>query len=106
MTNQRPPRGDRAHPAEPEILPPLRGDRRRAAVWPQAFIEERGRQQIYVARIGPLGLVLLSLLVAMMAVAGVVLFLGAMLIWIPVVGVLAAVAIVASLLRSYIRRLR
>lgn len=86
----RPPR------TEPEILPPERPeDRGRAAPHP-AFAQQR----LVFAAPGPLGVLLALVGLGAIAVIGVVLFLGLVLLWIPVVGALAAGFIIAALLRG------
>jgi hypothetical protein len=90
---------------EPEIIPPRRAGRRGDPAWPPHFADDGG-PRIYVAKVGPVGLVLASLLIGIIAAAAIVLFAGALLIWIPVVGLLAAAAAVAGLLRAYLGRAR
>jgi CHASE2 domain-containing sensor protein len=55
---------------------------------------------------GPLGIVALALMVAILFAITLVLLLGAFLIWIPLVGLLVAAAIISSLLRAYFRQPR
>jgi hypothetical protein len=86
MTNSQPnPQGD-APRSEPEIIPPGHAER------------------IYVARVGPLGTILIILIVGLLSAVFLVLLLGALLIWLPVVVLLATAAIVAGLLRVYFQR--
>jgi len=92
---------------EPEIIPPDRAGRpsdgRRPAgqpVWgPYGSGQARGGQRIYVTRIGPLGFALLMLVVALLAAVFFIAILGAVLIWIPAVALLLAVAAVYRFLR-------
>jgi len=87
--------------AEPEIIPPERGRRVGEADWPPAygFTQMRGTQRVYVGRIGPLGFVLVMLIVGLLAAVLLLLLIGAALLWIPVVAVLVVVAAVSGLLR-------
>ena len=86
--------------AEPEIIPPgapfpPRGD--------DPF-NARFTQRIYIARPGPFGLLLVAAAVIIIAVVILLLLVGAVLIWIPVVGLMIAVAIVSGMVRSRWRR--
>jgi hypothetical protein len=99
--DQRPvPRGEKPR-IEPEIILPGEAETRwdGAAGWSSA-----GTQRIYVAKIGPLGFFLIALVVAAVAVLALVLALGAVLLWIPVAGLLLAIAVISGMWRS--RRLR
>lgn len=85
--------------AEPEILPPERG---RGPDWPPppyGFTRMRGTHRVYVGRIGPLGFTILMLIVALLSGVLLLALIGAALIWIPVVAVLAVAAAVIGLLR-------
>ncbi len=86
--------------SEPEIIPPgaplpPRGD--------DPF-NARFTQRIYIARPGPLGLLMVALAVIIVAVVILLLLVGAVLIWIPVVGLMVAVAIISGLVRSRWKR--
>jgi uncharacterized protein (DUF697 family) len=56
-------------------------------------------QRIYVTRLGPFGIVVLGLLIALIAAVIPIVLLGAVLIWIPVVVLFVAAAIISDLLR-------
>ena len=94
--------------AEPEIIPPDRihdDDMRRAArLW--SFGDRGGYQRVYVGRLGPFGIFLLALAGATLAILLLVFLVGAFLIWIPIVGLLVAAAILSSLLRRFFHRPR
>jgi hypothetical protein len=92
--------------AEPEIIPPTHDDRqsRSDTARIRVFADGEGTRHIYVARLGPLGMLLLALMIGILFAMILVLVLGAFLIWIPLVGLLVAVAIISRLLRGYIRR--
>lgn len=93
---------------EPEIIPPDRG--RRQSAWQQSywgpangrgdmFGNARGGHRVHVWRMGPFGATLLLLAVAAFAAVLVLAFIGAVLIWIPVVAVLVVLAALARILR-------
>ena len=86
--------------AEPEIIPPG------APLPPHGDgpFNARFTQRIYIARPGPFGLLLVALAVIIIAAVILLLLVGAVLIWIPVVGLMIAVAIVSGLVRSRWRR--
>lgn len=93
--------------SEPEIIPPDRtGDAERRAVHGSAYRDARGYQRVYVARIGPFGVFLLALAGAALSILLLLFVVGAFLIWIPIVGLLVAAAILSSLLRNVFQRPR
>lgn len=94
--------------AEPEIIPPDGGDRqsRSSAAGIRVFVEEGGTRHIYVARLGPLGMVVLALMIGILTAVILLLLLGAFLIWVPLLGLLVAAAITSGLLRAYFRQPR
>jgi hypothetical protein len=107
MNERRIPVGERPR-SEPEIIPPDGGDRqsRSSAAGIRVFLDGGGIRHIYVARLGPLGMVLLALMIGILLAITLILVLGAFLIWIPLVGLLVAAAIISSLLRSHFRQPR
>ena len=92
--------------SEPEIIPSDRGDQqsRSSAAGIHVFLDGHGVRHIYVTRLGPMGMVVLALMVGILFTITLVLVLGAFLIWIPLVGLLVAAAIISSLLRAYFRQ--
>jgi hypothetical protein len=94
--------------AEPEIIPPGRDHQRPGPRASQRgiFVNTHATHRIYVARLGPFGVLWLAVIFAI--VSGVVLFvlLGTFLIVIALVGLLIAVGICANLFRRYFRPLR
>jgi hypothetical protein len=84
--------------SEPEILPPGQGER-----WHRRTSEPWGTR-IYVTRLGPLSSLFLIGAVGLVAALLLVVLLGAFLLWIPIIGLGIAVAIVTGLLRGYFRR--
>ena len=93
---------------EPEIIPPERNPR-----WPDWRRQTWRRQtwqpffstpadethRIYAARLGPLGVALLILIVGVIAAVILLALLGAVLIWIPAVALLVAVGALFRLFR-------
>ncbi len=93
-------------PTEPEIIPPGQEPpewaRRRPNAWVSFDLD--GTRRIYVRRIGPVGILLMALLIGTIAALVFVALVGAFLIWIPVAVLLFVAAIVGSLMRRYMRR--
>jgi len=81
---------------EPEIIPPD-GSRHRADWRPYA--PGGGTQRIFVARLGPFGMALMLLAFAVLVAVIMLAILGAVLLWVPVVALLVAVAAVMRFLR-------
>ena len=93
---------------EPEIIPPDRNPRRpdwRRQAWRrqtrQPFFSTAADEthRIYVARLGPLGVALLILIVGVIAAVILLALVGAVLIWIPAVALLVAVGALFRLFR-------
>ncbi len=95
---------EQKHFAEPEIIPPHYLERR--SIWGGAhrFADVPGTRRIYAFRLGPFGIVFLALVIAVIAVAMLLFLLGVVLIWIPVVALLVAAAIISGLLRRAVDR--
>ena len=95
-------------PLEPEIIPPDRSPRRpdwrqqawRRQTW-QPFFSTAADEthRIYVARLGPLDVALLILIVGVIAAVILLALVGAVLIWIPAVALLVAVGALFRLFR-------
>jgi uncharacterized protein (DUF697 family) len=81
--------------AEPEIIPPGHPDRESM----RDDFDVHGTQRIYVTRLGPLDVIALGLLIALIAAFTVILLLGAVLFWIPAVVLLVAAAVILKLVR-------
>jgi hypothetical protein len=94
---------DEEHRCEPEIIPPGRADGRvpESTFWAREV--ERGSQRIYVTKIGRFGLLPFFLLGGIVSIALLMFVVGALLILIPLAGVVLAAAIIAGLLRGYPR---
>jgi len=91
---------DDRRPREGEIIPPDRDahpTRQPGDVWVT-------RHRIYIARPGPFGLLLGLIGLGALAAAGFIAFLGLFLLWLPLLGLIAAGAILSALLRGPRRR--
>jgi hypothetical protein len=86
---------------EPEIIPPGNEWPSRDPGWPpdDGFSGRRTTHRIYVGRMGPLGFAMLVLIVAMFGGLLVLALIGAVLIWFPVLAILAIIAAIAGLIR-------
>jgi hypothetical protein len=92
---------------EPEIIPPDRQERgpgrgsdwRRAAWRPYGPNQTAGMHRVYVTRIGPFGFAVLTLALAILAAAFLLIFAGAILLWLPVVALLIVVGAIVRFLR-------
>jgi hypothetical protein len=98
MTDKRPNREPDKPRSEPEIIPP-----------DDAHVTRRMRidtdtGRIYVAKVGPLGTILLVLIVGLLSALLLVLLLGALLVWLPLVALFVTAALVVGLLRGYFQR--
>jgi len=82
--------------SEPEIIPPGAPLRPGPSSRPP-YTGTSGRTRIYVARVGPLGFTLLMLAITLLGAAFLVAFIGAFLLWIPIVAVIVIIAGVARL---------
>ncbi len=92
---------------EPEIIPPDRSHRRPgqgdARIW--ASFGQNRFERIYIAKPGPLTLILASLVLGLVGLGIVVVLLGAFLVWLPLTVLVVAGLILSSALRGYFRRL-
>jgi hypothetical protein len=107
MTDQGPTgrRPERPH-SEPEIIPP---SGREPA--PDARITIRtentdGFQRVYIARPGPFSIILALAVVGLVAAVALLLLVGFVVIWVPVVIVLVLAALLSGTIRHYWRRLQ
>ena len=95
--------------SEPEIIPPGRAFRSRRSERgpePRAAFEARLYERVYLARPRPLAILLAVLGLGAVAAALVVFVLGTVLVALPLIGTIVAVALVAGLLRGHRRQLR
>jgi hypothetical protein len=73
----------------------------RAPFWRGISLRRRATShRIYTARLGPFGLILMALAIAIAAAVMLVLLLGAVLFWIPILVLLVAAAVISGLLRK------
>jgi hypothetical protein len=98
MTDKKPNPQAEEPRSEPEIIPP-----------DDAHVTRRmridtGTGRIYVAKISPLGTILMVLIIGFLSALMLVLLLGALLVWLPVVVLIVTAALVAGLLRGYFQR--
>jgi hypothetical protein len=85
---------------EPEIIPPGKDAPPRDSNWPRyGYSENRGTHRIYVGRIGPLGFAIVLLMAALFGGVLVLALIGAVLIWFPIVAVLAIIGAIAAIIR-------
>jgi hypothetical protein len=89
---------------EPEIIPPDRArsgvDWRQPAWRPYGPGEAGGSYRVYVGRVGPFGVAMLALALAILAAVIVFAIIGAVLFWIPIV----ALVVVAAAIFRFLRR--
>jgi hypothetical protein len=85
--------------SEPEIIPPDRGSRRTQRE--RIFVSSHGPEQIYVARVGPVGAILTVLIVAILLAVMLALLMGALLIWLPLVVLFVAGVIIVGIVRTF-----
>jgi hypothetical protein len=99
MARQRPTEPEQPR-SEPEIIPPPRSRTRAYGAGPQWFARERDTGGgIFVARLGPWRLIGIVLLFGLVTGAVLALVLGALLITIPIIGLLVVGALIANALR-------
>jgi hypothetical protein len=86
---------------EPEIIPPGKDWPGRNSAWPPGYgySESRGTHRIYVGRIGPLGFAIVLLMAALFGGVLLLALIGAVLIWFPIVAVLAIISAIVAVIR-------
>ena len=94
---QRTPPSERPR-TQPEIIPPERAE---ARFYPDThtYYDAKATNRLYVARVGPFGLFLIGLGIVAVIVLLLVLVVGALLLWIPVVALLVGIGLVSGFLR-------
>src|SRR5262245_4233488 len=98
MTDKKPNPQAKEPRSEAEIIPPDDGYvTRRIRI-------DTGTGRIYVAKVGPLGTIVVVLIVGLLSAGMLLLLLGVLLFWVPVVVLFVTAAIVAGLLRGDFRR--
>jgi hypothetical protein len=84
---------------EPEIIPP--GHARYHSAWhAQSFAETNGTHRIYMRRLGPFGGILLLAAIVVVALIALLAFVGALLLWVPLLALVLLIAAVSGLLRA------
>lgn len=98
------PQGEKRH-SEPEIIPPDHVERRTAqGTWrTRVFIDTHGTERVYVAKLGPLGIILAVLTTCILSAVMLILLFASFLIWMPLVAFFIAGAIISGLVRTYFR---
>jgi hypothetical protein len=105
MMDQRPKPQAEETRSKPEITPPDHAERSaHDTSRMRIFVDAHGTERVYSAKLGPLGIILVALTIGLLLAVMLILLLGAFLIWIPVVGLLVAAAIISRLLRAYFQR--
>jgi hypothetical protein len=95
------PQGDKPR-SEPEIIPPDNAGR--DAHQRRVFANARGDERVYVARLGPLGFIIVVLITAILSAVLLVLLLGALLFWLPLLVLFVAGAVIVAVLQAYFAR--
>jgi hypothetical protein len=93
---------DDRRPREGEIIPPGHDGPRAPREEPQVWVTRQSR--VFIARPSPWALMLGLFGLGALVLAGVVLLLGLFLLWLPVIGIIAAAAILTALFRGPRRR--
>jgi hypothetical protein len=93
--------------SEPEIIPPPRSRTQAYQAGQEWFAGQRSSGRVFVARLGPSwGIIGIVLLFGLIVGAVLAILLGALLIAIPVIGLLIAGALIANALRTRFGRPR
>jgi hypothetical protein len=92
--------------SEPEIIPPGHDIRKSGAgrTSMRVFVDGNITRHVIVARLGPLGALLVALIIATACAMILILFLSVFLIWIPLLGLLVAAVIISGVLRHFRRQ--
>ena len=83
---------------EPEIIPPQRGERQQQSAQFYVHGDSRTTHRIYVTRLGPVGLALALLTLSLLGLVFLFVILGALIIWIPALLIVVAVAAIFGFL--------
>ncbi|MFZ1002445.1 MAG: hypothetical protein WCF75_27070 [Pseudolabrys sp.] len=98
MIDKRPNQQGEEPRSEPEIIPP--GHAKRGPT----RMGDAHVGRIFIAKFGPLGTILLTLVVGLLSAVLMVLLFGALLVALPAVVLIVTAAIVAGILRVYFQR--
>ena len=98
------PRGEKPQ-SEPEIIPPDHAGSQRTwgAQRTRVFTDSHGTEHVYVARVGPLGVILIILVTAILLAVMFTLLLGVFLIWLPLLFFFIAGAIIIASVRAFFK---
>src|SRR4051812_12113081 len=92
--------------AEPEIIPPARSEARfgaRERVW--VFVDRGGAtRRVSVSAPGPFAIILALLIAGFVAAAVLLLLLGMIVVWIPIVVAVIAAFVLSARIRGFWRR--
>ena len=93
-------------PTEPEIIPPGQEpvDSRRNAADPWAQHNVYGTHRIYVRRIGPVGLLVVAVLIGLIAALVFVTIVGTLFFAIPIIALVLVGLILGGFMRRYLRK--
>jgi hypothetical protein len=100
MTDWPRPQGE----TEPEIIPPEARRERRAHIWIAEAGDVHRYRRLRVSQPTPVTLLLLGMALGAGALLVLLLLLGAVLLWLPLIGLIALAAVLAGLLRGPQRR--
>jgi len=93
--------------SEPEIIPPARGRSQAYGAGAEWFsMGQHGSSRVYSAKLGPWSLLGMVLLFGLVVGAVLAVVLGALLIAIPIIGLLVAGAVISGAVRAHLRRPR
>jgi len=88
--------------SEPEIIPPGDAQRRgKGQPRTRVFVDTRGTERVYVVRPSPLGVILITLVTALLTALLLVLLFGTFLFVAPFLILLIAAAIIVGILRVF-----
>jgi hypothetical protein len=99
MMSKRPkPQGEKPR-SEPEIIPPEHAGQGTPRM--RVFVDTHGTERVYIAKPGPLGIIIIILVTGILSAVLFVLLSAVLLIAMPVVVLLVAAVIIAGLVRAY-----
>ena len=105
MIDQRPKPQAEEPRSKPQIIPPDHAERSaRGTSRMRIFVDTHGTERVYSAKLGPFGIIMATLTIGLLVAVILIFLLGVFLIWIPVVGLLIAAAIIFGLLRAHFQR--
>ncbi len=90
--------------SEPEIIPPDDARRRQSKPRMHVFVDTRGTERVYIGKPSPLGIILITLITAILIAVLLVFLLGTFLIVAPLLALIVAVAIIVGIMRGFFLR--